>query len=97
MDNPKTVSWLAVFSPIQYFQDTMAREKGDILLFCLGSWACAGSQPEFQPMRRAVVFLMKHIPPRIAAVQNVLANPSMEARAVLDIAPRYHKSRSRSR
>ncbi len=22
--------------------------KGDILLFCLGSWAYAGSQPEFQ-------------------------------------------------
>jgi hypothetical protein len=49
-------------------------EKG--ILFCLGSWASAGSQPKFQSMRRAVVILLRNILLRIAAVQNVVANPS---------------------
>ncbi len=37
-------------------------------------------------MRRAVVILVKHILPRVAAVQNVVAKPSDLVRAVLGIA-----------
>jgi hypothetical protein len=56
------------------FQGTLDGEGKGTFYFCLGSWASAGSQPEFQPMRRAVVILVKQILP-------------MEARAVLGIAP----------
>ena len=53
------------------------RENGDILLFCLGSWASAGSSVNSRPMLSVVVILVKYILPCVAAVQNVVANPSV--------------------
>jgi hypothetical protein len=57
--------------------------------------ACTGLLDKFdEPL--VVVILVKHILPRVAAIQNVVANPSDGARAVLSIAPCYHKGQSGS-
>jgi len=92
---------LYILSPIDLIPvvgsaDDVAAEKGtlrkgDILLFYFGSWASAGSEREFQAHAERVI-LVKHILPRVAAVQTWWQIPPMEARAVLGIAPSYIKA-----
>ncbi len=49
---------------------------GDILLFTSVRGRPRGRSANSRPMRTVVVILVKHILPRVAAVQSVLANPS---------------------
>ncbi len=64
-------------SPYQWLTNKKGKNrKGDILLFCFGSWASAGSRVNSRRMRSVVVIPVKQILPRCAAVQNVVARPS---------------------
>ncbi|MGZ6231397.1 MAG: hypothetical protein ACXWMO_11600, partial [Syntrophales bacterium] len=53
-----------------------SREKGTFHFFTSVRGRPRGRSLNSRPMRRAVVILVKHILPRVAAVQNVVANPS---------------------
>ena len=55
-----------------------------------------GRSVNSRPIPSVGVILVKHILPRVAAVQNVLANPADGSSCVIGIAPCYNKSRSGS-
>jgi hypothetical protein len=66
----------------RYLRDAVCRlgkrgwEKGTFYFFASVRGRPRGRSVNSRPMRRAVVILVKHILPRVAAVQNVVANPS---------------------
>ncbi len=66
--------------------DDVEQEKRTFYFFASVRGRQRGRRLNSRPMRSVVVILVKHILPRVAAVQNVVEIPPMEARAVLGIA-----------
>jgi hypothetical protein len=73
------------------------REKGDILLCCLVRGRQRSRSVNSRPMRSVAVILVKHILQRVAAVQNVVTNPSDGSSCGPWHSTIYNKIRSGSR